>query len=382
MAATAKTSSIEITPIESTRDLKRFIRLPHDIYAGRDEWRAPLHIERRMHLSQKHNPAFEHLDWRAWLAWIDGRAVGRITAQVDRLRETEHGDRVGYFGMLEAIDDARVFAGLLTTAETWLTERGMTAVHGPFNLTINDECGLLIEGLDTPPMMMMGHGREYYAPYVEAEGYDKAVDMLAYWIDLAFEHPRPMRRLLERYRSRIHIRPIERSRYTEELDTLRDIFNDAWADNWGFVPFTEAEFRDMGNTLKLLIADDLVQIAEVNGKPAAFIVGLPNLNEAARDLNGRLSPIGIGKLLWRLKVRFPRTARVPLMGVRQQYQDGPLGAALAFGVIAAMQKSLRAHGATGCELSWILEDNKGMRDIIERLGAHAYKTYRIYRKTL
>ncbi|MES1936073.1 N-acetyltransferase [Salinisphaera hydrothermalis] len=383
MATTAAaSSSIEITPVKTTRDLKRFISLPHEIYVGRKEWRAPLHAERRMHLSEKHNPAFEHLEWQGWIAWVDGRAAGRITAQIDTLREREHGDRVGYFGMLEAIDDARVFSGLLATAEAWLAERGMDAIHGPFNLTINDECGLLVDGFDTPPMMMMGHGRDYYAAHVEAEGYSKAVDMLAYWIDLAFEHPKAMQRLLTRYESRMRIRPIDRSRYTEELDTLRDIFNDAWANNWGFVPFTEAEFRDMGNTLKLLIADDLVQIAEVEGRPAAFIVGLPNLNEAARDLDGRLSPVGIAKLLWRLKVRFPETSRVPLMGVRQAYQDGPLGAALAFGVIAAMQTSLRKHGATGCELSWILEGNKGMRDIIERLGASAYKTYRIYRKPL
>lgn len=382
MAATADQSSIEITPVTSNRDLKRFIRLPHAVYAERDEWRAPLHIERRMHLSEKQNPAFEHLDWRAWLAWIDGRPVGRITAQVDALRARQHGDRVGYFGMLEAIDDGRVFAGLLATAETWLAERGMSEVHGPFNLTINDECGLLVDGFDNPPMMMMGHGRPYYAAHVEAEGYTKAVDMLAYWIDLAFAHPRPMQRLLGRYAERLRIRPIDRSRYTEELDTLRAIFNDGWANNWGFVPITQAEFRDMGKTLKLLIDDDLVQIAEVDGEPAAFIVGLPNLNEAARDLGGRLSPLGILKLLWRLKAGFPRTSRVPLMGVRQQYQGGPLGATLAFGVIAALQASLRQRGATGCELSWILEKNRPIRDIIESLGATAYKTYRIYRKPL
>lgn len=382
MATAQSTHPIQITPVDSTRDLKQFIHLPHAIYAERAEWRAPLHLERRMHLSAKQNPAFEHLDWRAWLAWRGDTPVGRITAQIDHLRQTEHGDNIGYFGMLEAFDDPAVFAGLLTTAESWLAEHGMQAIHGPFNLTINDECGLLIDGFDTPPMMMMAHGRDYYAPQVEAQGYDKAVDMLAYWIDLAFEHPAPMQRLLGRYASRMHIRPIDRSRYTEELSTLRDIFNDAWSNNWGFVPFTEAEFQDMGSTLKLLIADDLVQIAEVDGQPAAFIVGLPNLNEAARDLNGRVSPLGLAKLIWRLKLRSPESSRVPLMGVRKTYQDSPLGAALAFGVIAALQASLRKYGMTGCELSWILEDNKGMRDIIERLGAYPYKTYRIYQKTL
>jgi len=373
---------LRIAPVSGTADLKRFILMPAGLYADRPEWRAPLYWERRMHLSEKHNPVFKHLDWQAWIAWRGDTPVGRITAQIDSLRKAEHGDDVGYFGMLEAPDEREVFEQLLATAEAWLRGRGMSAVHGPFNLTINDECGLLVDGFDTPPMMMMGHGHCYYQEHVEALGYTKAVDMLAYWIDLAFAHPRPMRRLLDRYAPRIRVRQIERKRYTEELSLLRDIFNDAWAQNWGFVPFTEAEFQDMGNTLKLLIADDLVQIAEVDGEPAAFIVGLPNLNEAARDLKGRLLPTGVFKLLWRMKISFPDTSRVPLMGVRQKFQRGPMGAALAFAVIAAEQTSLYDHGARGCELSWILEDNKGMRDIIESIGGERYKTYRVYEKTL
>lgn len=374
--------SVHVTPISGTADLRRFIKLPATIYADRAEWREPLYLERRMHLSEKHNPTFRHLDWQAWIAWRGGQPVGRISAQIDSLRAEQHGDDVGYFGMLEAPDDPQIFAQLLGTAEAWLRSRGMTHVHGPFSLTINDECGLLIDGFDTPPMMMMGHARAYHQRHVEALGYHKAVDMLAYWIDLAFAHPRPMRRLLDRYAPRIRVRPIERKRYNEELDLLRDIFNDAWARNWGFVSFTQEEFRDMGSTLKLLIADDLVQIAEVDGQAVAFIVGLPNLNEAARDLGGSLLPTGLFKLLWRLKIAFPETSRVPLMGVRQAFQRGPMGAALAFAVIAAMQTSLYDHGARGCELSWILEDNKGMRDIIESLGGERYKTYRVYQKTL
>lgn len=375
-------ASVHIAPVTGPADLKRFIQLPFSIYADRPEWRPPLYLERRMHLSEKQNPVFEHLEWQAWIAWQDQKPVGRITAQIDSLRKEQHGDDVGYFGMLEAPDDRAVVEQLLTTAETWLRNRGMSHVHGPFNLTINDECGLLVDGFDTPPMMMMGHGHSYYPSHVEALGYEKAIDMLAYWIDLAFTHPRPMRRLLDRYAPRIRVRPIERKRYDEELELLRNIFNDAWASNWGFVPITQAEFQDMGNTLKFLIADDLVQIAEVDGEPAAFIVGLPNLNEAARDLNGKLLPTGLFKLLWRMKVSFPDTSRVPLMGVRQRFQNTPLGAALAFTVIAAEQTSLYGHGARGCELSWILEDNKGMRDIIESIGGERYKTYRMYQKAL
>ncbi len=361
---------------------KQFINVPWPLYSTDPAWRPPIRMERYLHLGAKTNPAFEHLDLAAWLAWRDGHPIGRITAQIDTIRERVQPDSVGYFGMLEAPDDPAVFKLLTEAAESWLAKRGVDKVQGPFNLTINDECGLLVDGFHTPPAVMMGHARPYYAEYLEQAGYYGAKDLLAYWIDLNFEHPAPMQRLVSRYADRIRVRCIDRKRFTDEFDLLRDIFNDGWANNWGAVPFTQAEFRDLGNTLKYLIADDLVQIAELDGQPAAFIVGLPNLNEAARDINGKLLPTGALKLIWRLKVRFPSTSRVPLMGVRRPFQRGPLGAALAFSVIAAMQQSLLKHGATGCELSWILDDNRGMRDIIEGLGGTAYKTYRIYEKQL
>jgi len=383
MTPTPNTGSpVHITAVSSRRERNKFLSIPSRVFADDPAWRAPLRIERQMHLSAKQNPAFEHLRFESWLAWQEGECVGRISAQIDTLRKPIHGDDVGYFGMLDSIDDVNVFAALLGAAESWLRDQGMTHVHGPFNLTINEECGLLIDGFDTPPMVMMGHARPYYGTHLQALGYAKAIDLQAYWIALDFAHPPVMQRLLQRYEKRVTVRPIDGKNFVAELDTIRDLFNDAWAHNWGFVPLTVEEFRDMGKTLKLLLPDELVQIAEVDGEPAAFIVGLPNINEAARDLNGRLLPTGLFKLLWRLKVRFPDTSRVPLMGVRQKYQSGPLGAALAYLVIGAMQKELLACGATGCELSWILETNKGMRDIIESIGGHIYKTYRIFDKTL
>lgn len=382
MAVASVSRSVRIVPANTKRERKRFIALAHAIYADRPEWRAPLRLERALHLSEKHNPSFEHLEWQAWIAVRDGRDVGRISAQVDTLRRETYDENVGYFGLFECIDDADVAAALLATAEAWLAERGMAAVHGPFNLTINDECGLLIDGFDTPPMAMMPHGHAYYPGHVEAAGYTRATDMIAYWLELPFARPRAMTRLLERYAKRVTVRPIRRKDFAAELERIRDIFNDAWAGNWGFVPLTEAEFSDMGNTLKHILDDELIQIAEVDGVAAAFIVGLPNINEAARDLDGRLSPAGLAKLIWRLKVRFPSSFRVPLMGVRQTYQGGPLGAALAFGVIAAMEHEMMKRGAYASELSWILADNRGMRDIIEAIGGQPYKTYRIYEKRL
>ena len=382
MPFTDPSSAVRTTVVSSKSDRGRFLATPARVFADDPAWRAPLKIERRIHLSATHNPAFEHLDFCAWLAWRDSVCVGRISAQIDRLRKPVHGDDVGYFGMLDAVDDPDVFSALIDVAEAWLRERGMRRVHGPFNLTINEECGLLVDGFDTPPMVMMGHARPYYAHRLEALGYRKAVDLHAYWIALDFSRPRVMQRLLARYDRRVTVRPIDGKNFVAELDVIRDLFNDAWAKNWGFVPITVEEFRDMGKTLKLLLPNQLVQIAEVDGEPAAFIVGLPNINEAARDLDGSLLPTGLFKLLWRLKVRFPETSRVPLMGVRQKYQSGPLGAALAYSVIGALQTELLACGATGCELSWILETNKGMRDIIESIGGNVYKTYRLYDKAL
>lgn len=381
MASTAS-SDINITPVANKSDLRRFIEVPWRVYKDDPQWRAPLRIERRMQLSPKQNPAFEHLEWQAWLAWQDGTPVGRISAQIDTLRKNYHDDVVGYFGMLEACDSAQIFRALIACAENWLKERGIEQVHGPFNLTINEECGLLVDGFDTPPVVMMGHGRGYYPAHLEALGYTKAMDMLAYWVNLDFEHPKAMQRLMQRYEKRIIVRSINGKKFVEELDVIHDLFNDAWEKNWGFVPFTHEEFRELGKALRLMLPDELVQIAEVDGVPAAFIVGLPNLNEAIRDLNGRLLPLGIFKLLWRLKVKFPKTSRVPLMGVRQAYQHGPIGAALAYAVIGALQPELYKRGARGCELSWILETNKGMRNIIESIGGNAYKTYRVYAKTL
>jgi hypothetical protein len=229
---------------------------------------------------------------------------------------------------------------------------------------------------------MMGHGRRYYPPQLEALGYRTAQELLTYTVRPDFAAPAVMTRLAERVADQVRIRPLRRGSLDAELDILRDLFNDAWANNWGFVPFTEAEFRALGRTLAALIPDEYVQIAEFDGRPAAFIVALPNINEAARDLGGRLLPLGWAKLLWRLKVRGLGSARVPLMGVRRRYQQSRLGPTLAFLVIDAVRKGLGRRGVETVEMGWILESNSGMRNIIEAIGGAVYKRYRIYQKAL
>ena len=373
--------SLRVVPVDGRRALGRFIRLPWSLYADDPAWVPPLVVERRQHLCLR-NPYFSHARCRFWLAYRDGRPVGRISAQVDELHVARYQDATGFFGLLEAEDDADIFRDLLSTAEAWLHGQGMRRVRGPFNLSINHECGLLVEGLHTPPMIMMGHARPYYPARLAAEGYERAKDLLAYRIPADFTPPEVMRRIVARAAGRVTVRPLRKARLGDELKILQDIFEDAWSDNWGFLPFTEAEFTHLGDMLRLLVDEDFVQIAEVEGTPAAMIVVFPNVNEAVRDLNGRLFPFGWLKLLWRLKVAFPKTARIPLMGVRKKYQGTRLGAALAFMVIGAVQGPVIRRGIQDVELSWILEDNLGMRNILESIGSLPYKRYRIYEKNL
>jgi len=373
---------LRIAPVHGQAALNRFIRVPNSVLGGDTHWVQPLWLERRVHLSARGNPFFQHAQWQAFLAYRGHEAVGRISAQIDSLHLNRYNDATGYFGMLDAEDRPDTFAALIGAAEDWLRSRGMQRVRGPFSLSINEETGLLIEGFDTPPMFMMGHARPYYGAHIEACGYRKAMDMFAYLVAPDFTPSPVMQRLVSRHAQRVRVRPLDRKRFDDEIALLRELFNDAWAGNWGFVPFTDAEFRALGDNLRLLVSPDLIQIAEIDGEPAAFIVALPNVNATISDLKGRLLPLGWLKLLWRLKVRFPRTARVPLMGVRRSLQATRVGPALAFLVIDAVRAQLHRRGVREVELSWVLEDNAGMRGIIDSIGGRAYKRYRVYERPL
>ncbi|MBK6512460.1 MAG: N-acetyltransferase [Haliea sp.] len=376
-----KIAPVAVEVVTEPRQMRQFLALPQRIYASDPVWIAPLGFMKREQMSAK-NHFFDHARWRAWLALRDGKPVGRITAQIDAMHLQQHGDDAGYFGMLEADDDPAIFAALFGAAEGWLRSEGMKQVRGPLNLHVNEEVGLLVEGFATPPYVLMGHARPWYGPAVEAQGYHGVKDLLAYQVRPDFDAPRVMERLAQRVSDRVVVRPVRRKQLLEDAAIMLEIFNDAWQNNWGFVPLVEAEWAETVSTLTKLMPDDYIQIAEYNGEPVAFIVALPNLNEAARDLNGRLLPFGWAKLLWRLKVRHPKSARVPLMGVKQSFQHSRLGPTLAFMVIDAVRKALHARGVRDVEMGWILEDNDGMRNIIETIGGVAYKRYRVYQKEL
>jgi hypothetical protein len=373
--------TLKIVKVDSRSALNDFIRLPWSLYTEDPMWVPPLLLERRMHLSPK-NPYFEHAKFCSWITYRNGKPVGRISAQIDRLHIDRYQDATGFFGMLEAEDNSLTFRALLDTAESWLRDRGMQRIFGPFNLSINQELGLLVDGFDSPPSMMMGHARPYYAHRIEENGYQKEKDLLAYIISVDSELSKSVKKITAKVKNRVLIRGLHKSKFVEELQIIRDIFNDAWSQNWGFVPFTNKEFEHLGKDLKMLADEELVKIAEVDGEPAAFMVLLPNINEVIRDLNGKLLPFGWLKMLWRLKIKYPKSARIPLMGVRCRYHDSLMGAALAFGVIADVREPAVKRGLKEAELSWILEDNMGMRNIIESIGGRVYKTYRIYSKQL
>jgi len=375
-------SQIQLREVKDKATLETFIRVPWSIYRDDPAWVPPLLMERREAFSSK-NPFFQHAEWQAWVAYRDGQPVGRISAQIDHLYLESHDREGGFFGLIEAPDDQAVFAALFGAAENWLRIKGMKRALGPFNLGINQEMGLLIEGFDSPPYVMTGHALPYYGAAIEALGYAPAQDTLAYEL-LArnFGMPPSMRKLLQRQGHRIRARAFDKKNQESDLEAMRGIFNDAWSNNWSFVPFTEAEFKAVGKELLMLVPAEFIRIAEVDGKPAAFIVMLSNINEAIADLNGRLLPFGWAKLLWRLKVRCPKSARVVLMGVLKEFQFTRLGPALAFLTIEGLEIPAKKRGIERVEMSWILESNRGVRNIIEQVSGKVTKRYRVYSKDL
>lgn len=374
--------ALALSPVRTKAELDRFIRLPMRLNAGDPAWIAPLLMERREALSAKTNPFFAHAQVEMWLATRDGVDVGRISAQIDRLAPQDPERPAGAFGMIAAEDDPAIFAALFAEAEAWLKARGMAVAVGPLNLSVNEEVGLLVDGFDQPPMLMMGHDLPYVGGRIEAQGYAKAKDVYAYLGTL--DHG--LARMFERARRDplpgVVLRPLEMSRYAAEVASLTEILNDAWRGNWGFTPTTEAETRHLAQALRPVIDPRLIWFAEIDGEPAGVLVGLPNLNEAIAGLDGRLFPFGWARLLWRLKVRGVKTARVPLMGVKRAFAGTLRGQRLPFLLMGAVIAEAQARGYERYEYSWILEENLAMRRICEAAHARIYKTYRIYQKAL
>ena len=376
--------NITISPVASKADRSAFVNMAWDVYRDDPYWVPPLKDEVHGLIDPKRNPWFGHGKAQLWLARRDGKTVGRISAQIDQLVLEHMGAGTGQWGMFEALD-AEAGALLIATAEDWLRAEGMNSALGPISISIWDEPGLLIHGFDEPPMVMMGHHRPEYRQWIEQAGYQKAKDLFTFELDIRIDMIPVIDRLIKSGEAnpRIRIRDVDKSKFDQEAAIILDILNDAWSDNWGFVPLTDAEIAYAGKKLKPIIIEDLVKIAEVDGEPMAFMITIPDMNEMIGDLDGNLLPLGWAKLLWRLhKVRTTRV-RVPLMGVRKALQGGRMASQLAFMLIEFTRRvCISKYGINVGEFGWVLEDNQGMMSIAQLPGAGINHTYRIYEKTL
>ncbi|MFS8637410.1 MAG: GNAT family N-acetyltransferase [Gemmatimonadota bacterium] len=374
-----RSAAVTVRPVDGRADLDRFIRLPWRIYANDPVWVPPLLSDLKTVLDRRRHPFHQHADVEYFLAWRGDEVVGRIAAIVNHRHNEFHGEKTGFFGFFECIDDGDVARALLETAEAWLRERGMERVYGPESFSTNEESGLglLVDGFDKPPVIMMAHTPPYYPRLVEGAGYVKAKDLLAYWLD----DQRPPERLVrgvERLRQaeRVKLRTLNLKDFAGEVARIKDIYNSAWERNWGFVPMTDAEFDHLARQLRPVVNPRLCAIAEVDGEPVGFALALPDFNQALKHVNGRLFPFGIFKLLWyRRKID---TLRVLTLGLKPGYRQKGIDAMLYLHIF----REGVAAGFKQAECSWILEDNWDMRRGLERMGARVYKTYRIYEKTL
>lgn len=379
---------IEILAIndQNKSQLKDFLGVPYDIYQGQAAWHPPLRFERASQISQSKNPNASDLDRQLFIAKLEGQIVGRIAAFLNPQHRALYKDNAGHFGYFDCIPDPEIGAALLREAENWLKAKGARKMIGPTSHSVNEESGLLIDGFEHPNMLLMPYGRPDYPLMVERASFEKAIDLLAYRADLAAGFtPSPFMKRLNKIIEKddgISFRTLDMSKFSDEVTTAMSIFNDAWSDNWGFIPLTQAQISHTAKELKPIVFSEGYRLALIDGKPAAFIWMIPNIHEAASDLNGRLLPFGWMKFAARLKLKKIKTARIPLMGLVKEHQNTKRGLAALCQICEDVFKAGAARGIEVCELSWILENNKGMRGICEQASARLYKSYRMYEKDL
>ncbi len=361
--------------------MREFIRLQGRIYSGDRNWVPPLGMAVRELFDRRKHPFHEHAEVAFFLAVrSDGRTAGRIAAFVNHLHNEYHDERTGFFGFLEGERDPDVFSALLGRAEEWVASRGMERIRGPFNYSTNEDCGLLVKGFDSPPLIMMPYNPSWYPELVEGAGYGQLRDLLAYWSDSYVDDFSRLRRIadLVRRREDVNLRNFRMKDYFDEVSAVMDIYNECWEENWGFVPMTGREFEHMGKELKSILVSRLSPIIESGGKPVAFAIALPDANQAIKAGGGRLIPTLLALRVPPFRVRIDRI-RVLLLGVRKAYRGRGLEAVL----IDHIGRESRTMGMGRGELSWVLSDNTPMRRILEDvIGASQYKTYRIYQKEL
>ena len=380
---------ITIHPVKNKADLHEFVELTFRLNRGDPAWVPPLKGEAFALLTPGKNPWFEHGKAQLFLARRDGRTVGRISAHIDELAlaqpaEQGMGPGTGNWGLLEA-EDSDTAQTLLDAAEDWLRVQGMHRALGPLSISIWDEPGLLIEGFDKPPTVMMGHNSPLYRGWIEDAGYRPIKQLLNFTVDIVEGFPPLVNRIVAagEKNARIRIRKVDKRRFDDEARLIMGILNDAWSDNWGFVPLTDSEIAFVGKKLKTMVFEDLIRVAEVDGAPVAFMIVLPNLNEQLIDMEGSLLPFNWARLLWWLRKPKSKAMRVPLMGVVKSLQNSRMASTLAFMMIEYIRRdAVRDYGAKRGDIGWVLDDNQGMNAVAAAIEAKVNRVYQIYDKAL
>lgn len=368
---------MEVIPVQGPAELRRFIQFPFARYRDNPHWVAPFPADERARLTPGKNPYFEHAEAAYFLAREDGQVVGRISASVDRNHDEFHGERQAAFGFFEAAS-AEAASALLAAAEAWGRAKGAQVLRGPMSFTTNDECGLLVEGFERRPALLMPYNPPEYAGWIGDAGFAKAKDLYSFRCPVPERVPPTYARIasLARRKERLTTRALEMRRFDEELGRIKDVYNSAWEKNWGFVPMTEREIDHMAAQLKPAVVPDLIRFAEVDGEVVGFLLLVPDVNIALAKIRGRLFPFGLLRLLWSLPRL--REFRVMALGIRGEWRRKGVAPLL----VAEMMERVRRLGYTACEIGWTLEDNDSVNQMILAIGGIRASVYRIYERRL
>lgn len=371
-------SDIRIENVSSKQDVNRFVKFPYQIYKGDPNWVPPMISDVKAKLNPRKNPFFDHSEVDLFLAYKGDALAGRIAAIRDEYHNQIHQDNVAFFGMYESINDPDVAKALLDRAAAWALERGMDTLRGPMNLSMNDECAFLLEGFDSPPVLLMTYNPPYYLDLMERSGFVKARDLFAFYMHKDREIARKIDVIVKKVRksTSISLRTINRKNLKEDVDKVRSIYNQGWEQNWGFVPWTDAEIDHMAKTLIQFADWDLIILAEDRGKPVGFAFGLPNYNEVLIKMNGRMTPLA---LLNYLRYRRRITGiRAVVFGILKEYRM----TGLSYYLYWMLHKNSIENGYTWAETSWQLEDNDAINRFVSSVGGKVYKKYRIFEKQI
>jgi hypothetical protein len=371
--------NIRIEPVRTRAQRQQFIKMIWKLYSACPQWVPPLLIDRRMTLDTQKNPFYQHAEIDLFLAFRDGEIAGRIAAIVNHNHNSFHGENIGFFGFFDCINDQTVATALVERAKEWLAEKGVTAMRGPVNPSTNDDVGVLVDGFDKPPAVMMPYNYEYYDTLLRSAGLEKAMDLYSYYVHRDRVFSEKFKRVMERLKERetLRIRTLNMKDFDGEIVRIKKLYNDAWSKNWGFVPMTDAEFDHLAANMKQIVDPRVVLIAENKaGEEVGFGLSLPDINQILKyNKRGRLIPGIVRLLLNRKKINF---IRIIVLGVRHEYQRGAAGAILLY------ETGMRgiAHGYYHGEAGWVLENNVMMNRAAEFMNAERYKTYRIYEAPL